>query len=159
VAGSHIDAEAITRARATGVHGIVVASLGASVRRDLAASAHRRRASLHANAPFGILVLDGAVRRPMAGPMAAIFDALAGYDVGLLSDPPALVIDDPTAPLPVANPSLVRVTGGPFTGREGVWAGAAPSLPWGTGELAAGLVDLGDDGRVAVPLGDLERLA
>jgi hypothetical protein len=59
VVGAHIDAEAITRARAVGVRGIVVASLGVKERRDVLASAKRGQAAVHGLPPC-ILVLDSA---------------------------------------------------------------------------------------------------
>jgi hypothetical protein len=156
-AGSHVDGVAITRARATGVRGIVVASLGSTVRRDLAASEQRRRAALHRSAWFGMLILDGALRRPTAGPLAAILEALAGHEVALLADPPALIIDDPTVQLPMPAGDHVRVLGGAFAGREGRWLEPAPRRARGSSDVAAAIVDLGTDGRVSVPLGDLER--
>ena len=47
VVGSRIDAEALTRARAMGVRGIVVATLPGKELRDFQASERRQRASLH----------------------------------------------------------------------------------------------------------------
>src|SRR4029077_7894487 len=68
VVGARIDAEALTRARAMGVRGIVVASLAGKDLRDVLASERRRRAALHGAPPFGILVLEGAVRRALPSP-------------------------------------------------------------------------------------------
>ena len=68
VVGARIDAEALTRARAMGVRGIVVASLPGKDLRDFRASERRQRASLHAVPPFAVLCLEGTVgaacRRP-----------------------------------------------------------------------------------------------
>ena len=159
VAGAHVDAEALTRSRATGVRGIVVGSLAAAVRRDLAAAESRRRASLHVHAPFGILVLDGTGRRPIAGPANAILTALESRDVALIGDPAALVVDDPTLVLPEPPPDLVRVIGGPLAGREGRWLELAARRSRGTADPLVGLVDLGSDGRARISIGDLERYA
>lgn len=159
VAGAHVDAEALTRARATGVRGIVVGSLAAAVRRDLAAAEGRRRASLHVHAAFGILILDGTGRRPISGPVSAILSALEGRDVALIGDPAALVIDDATIVLPEPAPDLVRVIGGPLAGREGRWLELTARRSRGTADPLVGLVDLGAEGRARISIGDLERYA
>ena len=67
VVGSRVDAETLTRARAMGVRGVVVTGLSSKERRDFLASEARQRAALHRLPPFAVLVLDGAVRRPVAG--------------------------------------------------------------------------------------------
>ncbi|MCI0347039.1 MAG: DUF1800 domain-containing protein, partial [Chloroflexi bacterium] len=157
VAGAHVDAEALTRARATGVRGIVVGSLAASVRRDLAAAEARRRASLHVHAPFGILVLDGTGRRPISGPANAILSAAEGVEVALIGSPAALVVDDRTVAFPEAPANLVRVIGGPLAGREGRWLELAARSTRGTADPLVGLVDLGADGLARISIGDLER--
>ena len=64
VVGSRIDAEALTRARAMGVRGIVAASVSGKELRDFQASEHRQRAALHMPEPFGVLALDGTLKRP-----------------------------------------------------------------------------------------------
>ena len=68
VVGSRVDAETLTRARAMGLRGIIVAGLAGKDRRDFLASEARQRASLHRLPTFAVLVLDGAVRRQIAGP-------------------------------------------------------------------------------------------
>ena len=78
VIGSRVDAEALTRARAMGVRGVVVSGLAGKERRDFLASETRQRAALHRLPPFAVLILDGVIRRPIAGPIAAILEALAG---------------------------------------------------------------------------------
>jgi hypothetical protein len=70
VVGARVDAEALTRARAMGVRGIVVAGLSGKELRDFSASERRQRAALHSLPPFAVLVLDGAVRRPIASPVS-----------------------------------------------------------------------------------------
>jgi hypothetical protein len=160
VVGSHVDAEAITRARALGVRGIVVAGLGVKERQEVMASERRGRAGIHGLPPFGVLVLDGAVGRPIATPVLAVLDALEGRTVAIVDEPACLVIDDPDVDLPEAAPGIVRVTGGPLAGAEGMWAGLAGSCRFAGGvHLEAGLVRLGGRAPVAIPLGDLERFA
>ena len=95
VIGSRVDAEALTRARAMGVRGVIVSGLAGKERRDFLASEARQRAALHRLPPFAVLVLDGAIRRPIAGPVAAVLEALAGRTVAITIDPPAIVFDEP----------------------------------------------------------------
>jgi hypothetical protein len=158
VVGAHIDAEAITRARAVGVRGIVVAALGVKERRDVLASERRGQAAVHGLPPFAILILDGAVRRPIASPVMAILERVASRTGAIVNDPPCLVIDDADLDLPTPAPDLVRVLAGPLAGAEGRWAGlAGPHRFPGGVVLEAGYVRFAGRPAVAVPLGDLER--
>jgi hypothetical protein len=160
VAGARIDAEALTRARAVGVRGIIVAALGVKERRDFQASERRGRAAVHGLPPFGILVLDGAAGRPIASPVMAALQAMEGRPVALLPDPACVVLEDAEVELPQPPEGLVRVRSGPFVGAEGEWAGlAGPRRFSGGVVMEAGLVRFGDRPPVAVPLGDLERFA
>jgi hypothetical protein len=158
VVGSRVDAEALTRARAMGLRGVVVGGLAGKERRDFLASEARQRASLHRLPSFAVLVLDGATRRRIAGPVADVFAALAGREVAIVTDPPALVFDEPSIQLPVPPPDLVRVRAGERAGREGSWGGLAGLRRFADGTfLEAGWVHLDGGGPVAVPLADLER--
>lgn len=158
VAGARIDAEALTRARAVGIRGIVVAALGVKERRDFLASERRGRAAVHGLPSFGILVLDGAAGRPIATPVMAALRALEGRTVALIGDPPAIVALEPGVTIPVPGPDLVRVRSGPMVGAEGRWAGLAGPRRFPGGVIVeAGLVRFGERPPVAVPLGDLER--
>ncbi len=158
VVGARIDAEALTRARAVGVRGVIVAALGVKERRDFLASERRGRAAVHGLPPFAILVLDGAAGRPIASPVMAALQAMEGRTVALVADPPCVVLEDPDVELPRPPDDLVRVRSGPLVGAEGRWAGlAGPRRFPGGVVLEAGLVRLGDRPPVAVPLGDLER--
>jgi hypothetical protein len=160
VAGARIDAEALTRARAVGVRGVIVAALGIKEQRDFLASERRGRAAIHGLPPFGILVLEGAARRPIASPLMAMFRALAGGMVAIVGNPPAIVIDDPSVELPHPAPDLVRVRSGPLAGAEGTWAGLAGPRRFPAGvTLEAAFVRFGDRPPVAIPIGDLERFA
>lgn len=158
VVGSRIDAETLTRARAMGVRGIIVAGLASKERRDFLASEDRQKAALHRLPPFAVLVLEGAVRRPLAGPVMDVLDALEGQDVAIVADPPMLIFDLPEVAMPVPRPDHVRVRAGQLSGREGTWTGlVGPRRFAGGVHLEAGTVRFEDGSTVAVPLGDLER--
>ncbi len=160
VVGSRIDAEALTRARAMGVRGIVVATLAGKELRDFQASEGRQRAALHAIPPFGVLVLEGAIRRSIPGPVTALLERFAGQEVALLVDPPALVFDgDDPAPAEI-DPAWVRIRGGPNAGAEGRLLGSAGLWRFAAGvQLEAAFVELEGEPPMAIPLGDLERYA
>jgi hypothetical protein len=160
VVGAQIDAEAITRARAVGVRGIIVAALGVKERRDVLASERRGQAAVHGLPPFAILVLDGAARRPIASPVMAILERLVGRTVAIVGNPPCLVIEGPAIELPRPEPDVIRVVSGPLVGAEGRWAGlGGPHRFPGGVILEAGLVRFAGRPPVAVPLGDIERFA
>ncbi len=158
VVGSRIDAEALTRARAMGVRGIVAASLPGKELRDFLASERRQRAALHAMPPFGVLVLEGAVRRPIPSPVAGLLQRLAGREVGLLVDPPAIVFDEPDIDPPAIAEDWVWIRSGPNAGAEGRLLGPAGRRRFGAGViLDAAWVTIDGERAVDVPLGDLER--
>lgn len=158
VIGSRVDAEALTRARAMGVRGVVVSGLAGKERRDFLASEDRQRAALHRRPPFAVLVLDGALRRPIAGPVAAILDALAGVRVAITVDPPALIFDQPGLRFVAPPTDHVRVRTGDHAGEEGQWAGPAGLRRFVGGTfLEAGWIVLHDGSTVPVPIADLER--
>lgn len=163
VAGARVDIEAITRARALGVRGIVCGGLVGKVLRQLEASEARQRASLHPPPPFAVLVLDGYGRRPIPGPAWDALSAAAGREVSIVTDPPLLLLGAGVTRRPSAE--LVRVTAGAHLGREGRLLDLR-GLHRGIGGvyLPAGLVSL--DGRTpgdplerrSIALADLERL-
>jgi hypothetical protein len=158
VVDGRVDSEAIIRARATGVRGVIASGLAGKDLRDLQGSEARQRASLQPLAPFAVLILDGTVRRPIAGPMAVLLGALEGREVAIVVDPPMLVFDPPT-PRPEPPPTdWVRVQAGELAGREGRWLRSAGLRRFAAGtHLEAASIAL-DDGRVAVvPVADLER--
>lgn len=160
VIGSRVDAEALTRARAMGVRGVIVSGLAGKERRDFLASESRQRAALHRLPPFAVLVLDGALRRPIAGPVAALLEALAGATVAITIDPPALVFDEPGVTVAAPPAGHVRVRSGEHAGQEGRWAGLAGVRRFAGGTfLEAAWVAFGDVAPVTVPLADLERFA
>jgi hypothetical protein len=160
VAGARMDAEALTRARAVGIRGIIVGALGIKEQRDFLASERRGRAAVHGLPPFGIFVLEGAARRPIASPLMAMLEALEGSMVAIVGNPPALVVDDPSIVLPAPERGLVRVRSGPLAGAEGTWAGLAGPRRFPAGvTLEAAFVRFGGRPPVAIPIGDLERFA
>lgn len=160
VIGSRVDAEALTRARAMGVRGVVVSGLAGKERRDFLASEMRQRAALHKLPPFAVLVLDGAIRRPIAGPVHAVLEALSGATVAITVDPPALVFDEPGLTIVPPAPDHVRVRAGEHAGEEGRWAGLAGVRRFAGGTfLEAGWIVLRGDPPIPVPLADLERFA
>ena len=124
VVGGRLDSETISRARAMGVRGIVVPGLAGKDLRDLVASEARQRASLQALAPFAVLVLDGTFRRPIATPLLGLFERLEGREVGIVADPPLLVVDPPFEH-PEVPGDWVRIRHGELAGREGRWRGVA----------------------------------
>ena len=158
VVGARIDAEALTRARAMGVRGIVVASLPGKELRDFQASERRQRAALQPPPPFGVLVLLGATRRRIPTPVTALLERLAGTEVSLLVDPPALVFTATEADLPDVPRDWVHVRSGPAAGAEGRVLGVVglrrfASNVW----LEAARVAIDGEPPVDLPLGDLER--
>jgi hypothetical protein len=158
VVGSRVDAETLTRARAMGVRGVVVAGLSSKERRDFLASEARQKAALHRLPAYAVLVLDGALRRPIAGPVMAALTSLAGREVAIVGDPPMLIFDEPAVAMPGPPADLVRIRAGALAGHEGRWAGAAGLRRYAGGvHLESGRVRLGDGTTVALPLGDLER--
>jgi hypothetical protein len=160
VAGARMDAEALTRARAVGIRGVIVSALGIKEQRDFLASERRGRAAVHGLPSFGILVLDGAARRPIASSVMAVLEAAEGSMVAIVGDPPSLVIDDPGVTLPKPPPDLVRVRSGPLAGAEGTFAGLAGPRRFPEGViLEAAFVRFGGRPPVAIPIGDLERFA
>lgn len=158
VVGSRIEAETLTRARAMGVRGIIVGGLASKERRDFVASERRQHAALHRLPPFAVLVLEGAIRRPLAGPIMAVLRALAGREVAIGIDPPTLLFDAPDVIIPVSPTDLVRVRAGDLAGRDGSWVGTlGPRRFAGGVHLEAAAVRFDDGRTLAVPLGDLER--
>ncbi len=155
-----VDAETLTRARAMGIAGAIVPALAERDRRDVVASEARQRAGLHRLAPFPVLVLDGFVRRPLAGPVREVLAALDGVEVGLVGGPPMLVLPASVSGLATPDPAWVRLRGGVETGHEGQFLALTGPQRQATGVVSEAARVLLDDGRVVVvALGDLERFA
>jgi hypothetical protein len=139
---------------------VITAGIGGKERRDLAASERRQRSGVHGIEPFAVLILDGTLRRPIAGPVRAVLEALEGREVAIVPDPPALVCSDPPPDVPRPAADHVRVRHGPLAGTEGRFLGAVGKRRFAAGiMLEAGIVDIGGDDPVALPLSDLERFS
>jgi hypothetical protein len=159
VVGARVDAETLTRARAMGVRGIIVAGLPSKERRDYQASEARQRAALHRLPPFAVLVLDGAVRRSIAGPVVGLLEALEGREVAIVADPPALLFNEPDLELHTPPPDFVRVRAGPDAGREGRWIASLGQRRFEDGVLLEAAQVRFAEGPAVVPIGDLERFS
>jgi hypothetical protein len=159
VAGSRISAQAISRARAMSIRGLIAASVGQGELRDLQASELRQKASLAPSVPFGLIALDGHQRRPIATPILALLAALSGREVAIVTDPPLLVFDVSEVPLPELPPDWVRVRSGLHAGREGRLVGAAGPYRFRAGiHLDAAVVRFVDETDTAIlPFADLEH--
>jgi hypothetical protein len=158
VVGSRVDAETLTRARAMGVRGVVVTGLSSKERRDYLASEARQRSALHRLPPFAVLVLDGAIRRPVPGAVLGLLGSLTGHEVAIVTDPPMLVFDLPALVVPSPPADLVRIRGGALGGREARFVEAiGPRRFPGGVHLEACLVRFADGATAAVPIGELER--
>ena len=145
VAGARIDVEALTRARAMGVRGVVVGGVVGRGSRSFAASEARREPPSTPSPPFALLVLDGFGKRPIPpGVWAALIEA-EGREVGIAADPAMIVLDAATAIAPV-GPDRVRAAAGEMTGGTGRLLEVV-----GRRRLAAGV--MGMVGRVAFDAG------
>ena len=166
VAGARLDIEALTRARAIGVAGVICGGVVGRELRQLAESDTRQRASLHTTSPFAVLTLDGYGRRPLPQLAWDLLSSAAGREVGLLPEAHiAVVSGDAAADMPPPRArDEVRITAGDGAGRVGRLVGlAGPVRRPGGGYQVAGYVDdpAAPDGqprRRVVPLADLERL-
>lgn len=165
VAGARLDIEALTRARAIGVAGIVCGGLVGRELRQLEESDVRQRASLHASAPFGVVALDGYGRRIVPTHAWELLVAAAGRPAGLFPDSRLVVVGGEPAhlDLPEHEPSAVRIVSGQGSGSVVRLVGlAGPMRRPGGMYLPCGFIEeTGPDGsprRRIVPLSDLERL-
>ena len=161
VVGARIDAEALTRARAMGVRGIVVATLPGKDRRDFLASEARQRAALHRLA---------AVRRarpprlePARDRRAAVMRCSRRSPAARWrssADPPALVFDpdDGRSTPPTGS---TRSTSGAARSpvAQGRWAGSAGVRAVRRAGRTSRRASSGSATTppVALPLADLER--
>ena len=159
VAGTRLSAQAISRARAMSIRGLIACSVGEGELRDLEASRQRQRASLAPSVSFGLIALDGHGRRPLATPILALLAAMAGREVAIVTDPPLLVFDDSEVPLPELPPDWIRSRSGPHAGREGRWIKSAGLYRFRGGiHLEAAVVRFADyTDTTVVPVTDLER--
>lgn len=161
VAGAGLDIETVTRARATGIAGIVTGGIAGKDLATLAAADQRQRASLHPTTGFAVLVVDGYGRRPLPGLAWAWLRAAAGTDAGIVADPPMLVLDSEVDPPLVTYD--VRIAAGDALGMEGRLLGAAGQRRSRSGLYGAvarvGIRSAGSHELTEhlVPFADLER--
>ncbi len=118
VAGSRVDVESLTRARAMGVRGVIVGGVIGTDVHALRASTERQEASVHASPPFALVVLDGYGKRPIPPDAWESLTEAAGQTVGIATTP-AMVLLPPDAVASRTDGSRVRVVSGPFLGRTG----------------------------------------
>lgn len=162
VGGSWASAEAITRARAVGVAGIVVGGLHARDLADFAGLQHRRSLLGTAAPPFAVLALDGFGRSGMDPARFAWLQAHADRSVTILGDQRRLLVYD-AAPAPervsrAAVGDRVVVVTGPGRGQVGMLR-EVPSQPMAIGSgisALCGLVRLDTGRTVAIALANLE---
>ena len=159
VAGTRISAQAISRARAMSIRGLIAGSVGEGELRDLRASESRQRSSLAPAAPFGLLAMDGHGRHPIATPILALLAALAGQEVAIVTDPPLLVFDVTKVPLPELPPDWIRARSGRHAGREGRWLKSVGLYRFRGGiYLEGAVVRFADETETTtLPVADLER--
>ena len=159
VAGSRISGQAISRARAMSIRGLIAGSVGEGELRDLQASEVRQKASLAPSVPFGLIALDGHGRRPIATPILAMLAALAGREVAIVTDPALLVFDAAEVPLPEMPPDWIRARSGAHAGSEGRWLSSVGMYRFRGGVYLEGAVVrfVDDEETSIVPVADLER--
>jgi hypothetical protein len=168
VAGARLDIEALTRARAIGVAGVICGGVVGRELQQLSESDVRQRASLHTVTPFAILALDGYGRRPIPTLPWDLLVAAAADErqVGVLPDARLAVVggDPSTLGLSPRPPDAVRVAAGERAGQAGRLVGVAGPMrrPGGiyqsSGYVSFGPTPDAPAARRLVALADLERL-
>jgi hypothetical protein len=166
VAGSRLDIEAMSRARAIGVAALVTGGVASRHLRQLGSSEARQQAALHAAAPFGLLALAGYGRLPIPGPSWDLLVAAEGRPAGIHPASRTLIIGGDPRPLLAAwaRPAgTVRVSSGVRRDLEGRLVGLAGQRRWPGGVYApGGFIEVaaadGSSERHCVPLSMLERL-
>ena len=162
VGGSRTSAETLTRARAMGVAGIVIAGAPDKELRDFLAIEERRRVTGVLAGSFGLLVLEGYGRVAFEADLFAWFDGQRGRAASLFGADRRLYVYDAAPPPQRRQPARVGdrvvVHRSPNTGQSGrllAILGHPHVVAHGV-TTRAGLVRL-DDGRLAaVPLANLD---
>ena len=162
VGGSWASAEAITRARAVGVAGIVVGSLHARDLADFTGLQHRRSLLGTSAPPFAVLALDGFGQSSMDPNRFAWLRSHANHQATILGDSRRLLVFD-ASPAPVRVPRAtvgdrVVIVAGPGRGQAGLLS-EVPVQPMAVGSgisALCGLVRLDAGRTVAVALANLE---
>jgi hypothetical protein len=165
VAGARLDIEALTRARAIGVAGIICGGVVGRELRQLEESDVRQRAALHAATPFAVLTVDGYGRRPIPTLAWDLLAWAAGRPVGLVPEARLAIVGvGPAESGPAQRPQgSVRITAGEGSGRLGTIVGLAGPRrqPGGLYQPGGFVREAGASAQTEiriVPLADLERL-
>lgn len=166
VAGSRIDIEALSRARALGVAAVIAGGVSSRDLRQLRSSEARQQAALHGATPFALLALGGYGREPIPVHLWDLLRAADGRLAGIVPDSRTLVIDGDPEPLLAAAarpPATVRVISGEHRNHEGTLVGLSGPRRWSSGAYApGGYIEVrgadGDIERHCVPLAALERI-
>jgi hypothetical protein len=164
VGGSRASAEALTRARAMGVAGIVLGGVLDKELRDFETTQARRREVGGVVGDFAVLVLEGYGKVAMDGALFAWFRAHDGRLASLFGDAARLYVYDADPPpsrrvLPRAGNRVIAHRR-PYAGAAGELEIVLDGLHAGAAGIPArsGVVRF-DDGRAGVvPLANLEAL-
>ena len=167
VVGSHIDLEAISRARAIGAAAIISGGAAGRDLRQLAESEIRQAAALHAAAPFAFLALGGYGRAAIPRQLWDVLVAAEGRTAGILAEERMLVLSGDPQPLldAIDRPAgTVRVADGERREQEGRLVGLSGPRRWADGQYGPGGFVEFEDGpgqrmRTCLPLSALERLS
>ena len=164
VGGSRASAEALTRARAMGVAGIVLGGVLDKDLRDFEATHARRREMGGVSGEFAVVVLEGYGKVGMTDELFGWFRASAGKLASLFGDPARLYVydaDPPPARRVLPRPgNRVVAHRRPHAGATGELIRVLDGVSVTPAGVAArsGVVRF-DDGRSAVvPLANLEAL-
>lgn len=165
VAGARLDIEALTRARAIGVAGVVCGGIVGRELRQIEISEMRQRAALHPAAPFALLALGGYGRRPIPAPVWELLSGVEGRAAGISVDDRLLLLEGDEFDLATRpfSADAVLVAGGDHCGAEARLLGLAGPRRWPGGIYAPGaFVELASPGglveRACLPASDLQRL-
>jgi hypothetical protein len=164
VGGSRASAEALTRARAMGVVGIVLGGALDKELRDFEATQARRRELGGVAGDFAVVVLEGFGKVGMDASLFSWFRDHAGHMASLFGDAARLYVydaDPPPARRALPRPgNRVIAHRRPYAGSEGELQQVVDGLYATPGGIAtrSGIVRF-DDGRTAVvPLANLSAL-
>jgi hypothetical protein len=164
IGGSRASAEALTRARAMGVAGIVLGGILDKELRDFEAIQRRRREIGGMTGSFAVVLLEGYGKVALDAQLFAWFRAHAGHTASLFGHEHLLYVHDAIQP-PARAPRAavgdrVIVHRRPFQGRSGVLVGILDELHATPSGIAAvtGLVRMEDGRLVPIALANLEAI-
>jgi hypothetical protein len=163
VGGSRASAEALTRARAMGVAGIVLGGVLDKELRDFEATQQRRRRTgTHATPDLPVLLLEGYGKVALDPALFAWFRAHDGHLASLFGATGTLYVYDAEPPparrlLPRAGDRVVAHRR-PYAGQAGILVEVLDGLRLGTSGIAASsaIVHFEDGLTAVVPMANLE---